>query len=241
MGSRQRAPRRRPLSPDAAGVRAKVRVLVVDDHALFAESLELALSLEGYDVHRAIFPEDGSRSTLISEVLRVRPFIALVDLDLGVYGSGARLISPLVSAGAHVVVVTGWSDEVRWGECLRDGARAVLVKSQPLSDILSTVRRITDGVPVLDHEERARLIAVWRSQSRELAELDEHLRSLTPRESAVLAELMRGRTVRDIAAASVVSEATVRTQVKSILAKLQVSSQIAAVGLAHKAGWEAST
>ncbi len=48
---------------------------------------------------------------------------------------------------------------------------------------------------------------------------------------------MQGRTVREIANLSVVSEATVRTQVKSILAKLEVSSQLAAVGLAHSIGW----
>ena len=48
---------------------------------------------------------------------------------------------------------------------------------------------------------------------------------------------MQGRTVREIANLSVVSEATVRTQVKSILAKLEVSSQLAAVGLAHSVGW----
>ena len=48
---------------------------------------------------------------------------------------------------------------------------------------------------------------------------------------------MLGRTVHEIAVIGVVSEATVRTQVKSILAKLQVTSQIAAVGLAHRLGW----
>ena len=60
---------------------------------------------------------------------------------------------------------------------------------------------------------------------------------LTTREREVLAHLMLGRTVREIAARSVVSEATVRTQVKSILAKLEVTSQLAAVGLAHHVGW----
>ena len=48
---------------------------------------------------------------------------------------------------------------------------------------------------------------------------------------------MKGRAVREIAGLSVVSEATVRTQVKSILAKLEVSSQLAAVGLANQASW----
>ena len=49
---------------------------------------------------------------------------------------------------------------------------------------------------------------------------------------------MGGQTVREIARSAVVSEATVRTQVKSILAKLEVSSQLAAVGLANQVGWQ---
>ena len=53
----------------------------------------------------------------------------------------------------------------------------------------------------------------------------------------VLGALMRGAPVREIARTSVVSEATVRTQVKSILAKLEMSSQLAAVGAAYKVGW----
>ena len=49
---------------------------------------------------------------------------------------------------------------------------------------------------------------------------------------------MKGQTVREIATECVVAEATVRTQVKSILAKLEVTSQLAAVGLAHRVGWQ---
>ena len=60
---------------------------------------------------------------------------------------------------------------------------------------------------------------------------------LTVRESEVLGHLTHGRTVRDIATLLVVSEATVRTQVKSILAKLEVSSQLAAVALARQLDW----
>ena len=63
------------------------------------------------------------------------------------------------------------------------------------------------------------------------------LARLSTRESEILGHLMAGRTVGDIARACFVSEATVRTQVRSILMKLEVSSQIAAVGLAYTADW----
>lgn len=218
--------------------RSQVRVLIIDDHALFAESLELAMNLAGYDVRRATIPDEGgSMSSLLSGVIRTQPRIVLLDLDLGRYGDGVRLIAPLVAAGFNVVVVTASSDHTRWGDCLHHGARTVVSKGRPLNDILSIVRRVNQGLPVMDRDEREALIALWANERRERGDLKQRLTALTPREQAVLGQLMSGQTVRDIATASVVSEATVRTQVKSILAKLQVSSQLAAVGLANQADW----
>jgi DNA-binding NarL/FixJ family response regulator len=217
--------------------RSDVRVLIIEDHALFSESLELALSVEGYDVRRVPLPASGSGSTLLVAATRLRPRIALLDLDLGPVGDGVRLVNPLASAGIQVVVVTGSNDRARWGEALRHGARTVLAKTQPLNDILATVRRINQGLPVMDRVEREQLIQLWRENRQRMQVLFDRLQLLTPREQAILGHLMKGRQVREIADLSVVSEATVRTQVKSILAKLEVSSQLAAVGLAHELGW----
>ena len=218
--------------------RSQLRVVLIEDHALFAESLELALTLEGYAVRRIPIVEHGeSARALVATVVRLVPRIVLLDLDLGRIGDGVRLIAPMAKTGVNVVVVTASTDRARWGECLVNGARKVLSKSQPLNEILSTVRRINQGLPVIDREERESLINYWHEQGRERAALQRRLALLTAREKAVLGELMQGHTVRDIATSSVVSEATVRTQVKSILAKLEVSSQLAAVGLANSAGW----
>ena len=217
--------------------RSRLRVVIIEDHVLFAESLDLALTLEGYAVQRVPIPEEGSAQATLAAVRSARPSIALLDLDLGRVGDGVRLIAPMVKAGIQVVVVTASDDRARWGESLWNGARRVLSKSQPLNDILSTVRRIHKGMPVIDRQEREELIGYWREQGMERVALQRRLALLTPREEVVLGELMQGRTVREIATKSVVSEATVRTQVKAILAKLEVSSQIAAVGLANSAGW----
>jgi DNA-binding NarL/FixJ family response regulator len=222
----------------APSSRSQLRILIVEDHMLFAESLELVLSVEGYDVRRINVPDNSaSPGTLLSSLVRLRPRIVLLDLDLGRFGDGARLIAPLAKAGINVVVVTASADRGRWGEAIRCGARTVLSKAQPLSNILATVRRINEGLPVMTHEEREDLLRTWHQQRSELQELLGKLALLTARESQVLGRLMQGRTVHDIATLSVVSEATVRTQVKSILAKLEVSSQLAAVGLAHQVGW----
>jgi DNA-binding NarL/FixJ family response regulator len=215
-----------------------VRILIVEDHVLFAESLDLALSVEGYDVRRVDLPTDGAGTgSFVTTLLRLRPRIVLLDLDLGFFGDGVRLIGPLAAAGVDVLVVTASADLGRWGEALRYGARATLSKSQPLNDILAAVRRINAGLPVMAHEQREELLRRWQKERRETVTIQERFGQLTAREAQILGHLMLGRTVHDIAVASVVSEATVRTQVKSILSKLHVSSQLAAVGLAHQIGW----
>lgn len=218
--------------------RSNLRIVILEDHVLFAESLELALTVEGYDVRRVVIPDhEQAPGALINQVTRLRPRVALLDLDLGRFGSGERLISSLASAGINVVVVTASLDRARWGEAIRFGARRVLAKSRPLNDILATVRRINQGLQVMAPEEREDLLQAWARERSHLVDLNARLELLTVREREVLAHLMRGRNVREIAAVGVVSEATVRTQVKSILAKLEVTSQLAAVGLAHQVGW----
>jgi two-component system nitrate/nitrite response regulator NarL len=220
-----------PLRPNS-------RVLIIEDHVLFAESLELALTLEGYDARRLPLPSHcGSAGQLLAAAIRLRPRVVLLDLDLGTFGDGVRLIHPLALSGANVVVVTASADRARWGECLRYGARKAMTKTQPLNEILSVVRRIHQGLPVADAEEREALLRQWEEHRQSVEEQRRRLESLTSREREVLAKLREGTPVRDIARVSVVSEATVRTQVKSILAKLGVTSQLAAVGLAHNAGW----
>jgi two-component system nitrate/nitrite response regulator NarL len=219
-------------------VRPNSRVLIVEDHVLFAESLELALTLEGYDARRLPLPTySGSVGQLLATAVRLRPRVVLLDLDLGTFGDGVRLIHPLAVSGANVVVVTASADRSRWGECMRYGARKTMAKTQPLNEILSVVRRIHQGLPVVDAEERETLLRQWEDHRLAVEDQRGRLESLTPREREVLARLREGTPVRDIARMSVVSEATVRTQVKSILAKLGVTSQLAAVGLAHNAGW----
>ena len=229
MGPQERPP---------PGSRVRVRVSILDDHQLFAEALEIALVLEGYDARRVPLPGAGaSLATIDSAIAGQRPQLALLDLDLGRLGSSLPLITPLTRAGISVVVITGVIEEVSWGQCYQLGASAVLLKTQPLKEILTAIAKVRLGRVVTPPAERTRLIRQWRARQVELSALRRRLALLTPREREVLGDLTQGHTVHEIALLGNVSEATVRSQVKSILAKLEVSSQIAAVGIAHRVGW----
>lgn len=216
-----------------------MRITIIEDHVLFAEAVALTLEREGFLVRRIDLHKHTTLAAVLAAALRGTPRMVMLDLDLGTVGSGIKLIPPLATAGASVVVVTGSSEKALHGECLRRGAKAVMLKTSLLHDVVNIVRRVRDGRPLMNPDERAELIAIARQDRNELHDIRSRLDRLTRREQEILGSLMSGETVREIAQHGVVAEATVRTQVKSILAKLDMTSQLAAVGAAHRAGWHA--
>lgn len=215
-----------------------VRVTVVDDHTLFAETMVIALCGEGMQ-SQCILPDPSAPGTANLEraIIQSRPDIVLLDLDLGGACDGMQLVSSLSSRGVVVLVVTGSSEPARRGEAVFNGAATVISKAVLFDVILDTVRRVGDGLPVMSREERQQLLDAWRDSSAEEAEIRRRFEQITRREAEVLGLLMAGQQVNEIASSRFVSESTVRTQVKSVLAKLQVRSQLSAVGLAHRVGW----
>jgi len=212
---------------------ASDRVLLVEDHSLLAQTLRLALLAEGFDIHLVDPVPPGLEARLLEQM----PATVLLDLDLGAFGPADGLIAPLCTHGAHIVVVTGETDRARWGECLLAGALAVLAKSQPLETIIGAVHAVRAGRPVMDERERiASLRASAHRRAEDAARLEPFTR-LTPREAQVLAAVVQGESAAAIASGSQVSVTTVRTQIRAILVKLGVGSQLQAVALARRAGW----
>jgi two-component system, NarL family, nitrate/nitrite response regulator NarL len=215
----------------------RTRAVIVEDHALLAQAIVLALSSEDLDVvHICPSGEVGSVTDLLEPVLSLRPAVVLLDLDLGEFGDGMELIAPLRRAGTQVIVVTASTDRARWGECLAHGAATVLPKSVGLEGIARTIHDVVQGRPVISATTRGEMVSCWHEQLKDRQATLVRLEGLTTREAQVLAALARGRRVREIALDACVSEATVRTQVKSVLAKLGVTSQIAAVAIARDSG-----
>jgi DNA-binding NarL/FixJ family response regulator len=163
--------------------------------------------------------------------------VVLLDLNLGALGDGVGLVAPLTELGARVLVVSGTTDTLRLAETLELGAVGFLSNQAPFEQLLSTVLDVVAKRPVLStarrHELMAELRSARASRSTDLAPFT----ALSPRERMVLAGLARGQRAETIAAAAVVSEATVRSQIRSLLTKLGVNSQLEAVALAWKVGW----
>lgn len=215
------------------------RVTIVEDHELFAEALDVAITLQGHEVRRVSAGDPGlSPENLLHQVERQRPQIVLLDLDLGPAGDGLALVEPLARADIAVIVVSATVETPRLGECVRLGARAVVAKSAPLNVIIAKIRCVAAGLPAMPRDERDQLLTSYHQEHRLVREIRAGLATLSRRESEVLGELMTGATVTDIARSQYVSDATVRTQVKAIRTKLGVSSQLSAVGAAIRAHWQ---
>jgi two-component system, NarL family, nitrate/nitrite response regulator NarL len=210
------------------------RVVLVEDHGLIAQTVSAALRANGVDVHVIDAP---STPDLVGAVTAQQPTLALLDLDLGDGHDSLHAIGPLRDAGIPVVMVTGISDPVRRAECIRAGAVGILDKGGSFQELLDGIRLALQQGGLLTAHEREEHLALLRRHESEESERLAPFDDLTPREAEVLHGLIEGRSVDELAQEAFVSIATVRSQVRAILRKLGVTSQLAAVGLARRAGW----
>ena len=210
------------------------RLLLVDDHRLLVETLQMSLSQAGFDVSVA---PCGSFAEVLAEAAAVRPTLVVLDLDLQGAGFGYDLIGPLRELGAEVLVLTGTTDRTELARCLEAGALGVASKAVGFANVLDQVRRTAAGENVTPITVRAQLLADLAAQRRADDRRRAPFESLSARERDVLRLICEGRQAAAIASASFVSLATVRTQIRSILLKLDVTSQVAAAALARQGGW----
>jgi len=214
--------------------RATIRVAIVEDHALLAHALARALCEIGFAAD-SVVPAAGQE--VVASVASFRPDVALLDLDLGDLGSSVPLIPGLRALGCKVVVVTGEGSRARWGECVEAGADAVVTKAVSFDELLERIARILDDHEEIVRAEQEELRACAREHRRHEKRRRERFERLTPRECDVLDALMQGRTAEEIASDTFVSVTTVRSHIRSVLQKLEVNSQLAAVASAIRCHW----
>lgn len=217
-------------------------VLVIDDHELLSATLVFALCAKGFDAHRCPVVEPGSVPPQLGDY---QPGLVLLDLDLGLGSNGERLdgadlVGPLCAHGWSVLVVTGSTDLDRLAAAAAAGAAGWVFKSAPFDQLVHIASEVAKGRTLLSPAERAALTARYRERRAERQASQVRLERLSSREWEVLDRLTVGRQAAAIAEEFVTSLATVRAQIRSILAKLEVGSQLAAVALAHQFGPERS-
>jgi DNA-binding NarL/FixJ family response regulator len=204
----------------------------VDDHALLAQTVAFALGEKGYEAV-TLQPLDPADIVKFAEDAQLD--VVLLDLDLGAAGSSLDAIAGLRALGCKVVVVTGNTSPVALGACFEAGADEVITKAVSFDDLIDRVGAILEGAKA--RAPREDLLATLRQHRDEERRRLEPFTRLTAREAEVLHDLMHGLAADDIATMRYVSIATVRSHIRSILQKLDVNSQLAAVALAVQRNW----
>lgn len=210
------------------------RLLLVDDHRLLAETLQSSLTFSGL---AASIAPCGSFDEILAETAAVRPTLVVLDLDLQGAGYGYDLIAPLRALGAEVLVLTGTVDRLALARCLEAGALGIASKANGFGGVLEQIHRAADGESVTPITERMQLLADLAAHRRAEDKRKAPFEALSARERDVLRQIVEGKQAAAVARDSFVSLATVRTQIRSILMKLDVTSQVAAVALARQGGW----
>ncbi len=205
-----------------------LRVAIASDQALVSEAVRTALSGRGFSSFTVRWPGEQALPRARRGATPV-PDVALLVSDLDRW-SRLRAASLLLSRVAtRWVVLTGAPLGPLWGAVIEAGATTVVPSDTTLNEIAEVIRRVARGELITPPAEQDRLLQEWNSLRNERQQLGERMHTLTPREREVLRLLYAGDPVMEIAAMLEVSPATVRSQVKSVLRKLDVNTQLGAV------------
>lgn len=226
-----------------------IRVLVADDQAVVRQGVVLLLSTSA-DIEVAGEAADGREALRLA--LELRPDVALVDLRMPGL-DGAQVTERIVSAGigARVLILTTYADDDAVMPALRAGAAGYLTKDVTSEALLAAVRDVAAGRTVLDSAVQQRLIQLVVTEPNaavrapvpaadapgEVAEAA----GLTRREADVVRLVAQGLNNRQVAKDLVVSEATVKTHLNHILAKLAMQDRAALIAWAWRHGLAGSS
>jgi DNA-binding NarL/FixJ family response regulator len=212
---------------------APLRVLVADDQELVRDGFCVILEAAGFVV--AGQAADGAQAVEIAA--RERPDVVLMDVRMPVMDGLEATRQIKASPGApKVVILTTFDLDDYVYEALRAGASGFLLKDAPRADLIAAIRLAAAGDALLAPSVTRRLIEAFARRPASVSPSPSRLSSLTPRERDILLLVARGHSNTEIAAELVVSEATVKTHIGHLLAKLGLRDRVQAVILAYETG-----
>ena len=209
-----------------------ISVLLVDDLDLFCDGI--ASVIRGQD-DMTVVGEAGDGLEALVKAEALKPDVILMDINMpGIDGLEAtRLIAQAVPE-SHIVILTMRDEDARLFEAIRNGAQGYLVKTIRAQQLVEMIRAAARGEAAMTPSVAARIMTEFRHSARVTPEVGEQDRQaqpthpsdeLTQREQEVLALMADGLSDKEIAVTLNVSLYTVKSHVRSILAKLHVKSR----------------
>lgn len=214
-----------------------IRVLLVDDHALFRSGIR---SLLQRNPEFEVVGEAGDGMEGVKRAGQLRPDVVLLDLHMpGLSGrETARMITKEVPE-SHVLMLTVSEDADDLLETLRAGASGYLLKNIAADTLIAAIRTAAHGESVVSPEMMAKLLKSVGAEPGRGTLTDAktaHRDKLTPREREILAFIARGQSNKEIARELAVAESTVKIHVQNMLRKLNLSSRVQAAVYAVEHG-----
>jgi DNA-binding NarL/FixJ family response regulator len=234
-------PDRRRGGPDRRAVGERIRILIVDDHALVRVGMRAILEREP-DFEIVGEAEDGRGAHDVA--LETDPAIILMDLSLPAPGgieATQRIKRDLPATG--IIILASDEDEEALFQAIRAGAAAFILKNVGPDDLVTIIRRVSEGEFLINDKVFAKPAVASRvlKEFRELAVYGQEaapiFAPLSPREVQILDNIAQGMTNKQVAYALTISEQTVKNHMSSILRKLSVNDRTQAVVYAMRQGW----
>ena len=210
-----------------------MKVILIDDHALFREGLEGLLRRRGVEVTACSNAQQG-----IETVRQIQPDVVMVDLRMPEV-DGISTLKMLRSENTEIpiLILTTSDDASDLKECLQHEANGYLLKDMDPDDLVVAMRKVIAGETVVAPELAGTLAAIIQNKDESLDEEASSVFSvLSPREMEILSHLTEGQSNKLIARHLGISDGTVKLHVKSILKKLGLHSRVEAAVLAANEG-----
>lgn len=209
-----------------------IQVLIVDDHPVFRDGLDGAISLAP-DMEVVASSDDGD--VAVTAARDLQPDVVVMDLHLPTLG-GIEATRRIVSASPHiaVLVLTMAREDDAVFAAVRAGARGYLLKGSSSADVVRAVRAVAHGEAVFGEGIAERVLGLFAGDPGGRGAVP--LPDLTEREREILTLIAKGARNADIAAALVISPKTVRNHISNIFSKLQVADRAEAIARAREAG-----
>jgi DNA-binding NarL/FixJ family response regulator len=211
-----------------------MRLLLVDDHALFLQSLKVLLSTKGYEVA-------GTASNGLEALKQARllsPQLILMDIEMpGCDGLAATRLIKAEMPQIKIVMLTVSASDEHLFEAVKSGASGYLLKSQSADRFLEMVAQVEGGGAALPPELAARLLDEFARQSQHVEmPVEASSSELTARQLQILTLVAQGRTYPQVGEALHLSEATVRYHMGQILERLHLENRAQAIAYAARHG-----